>query len=67
MRTTVNLDDELLAQAREMTGIKSNTEILREALKALVQRESARRFAKLKGSEPGLRPVSRGRFDHGSD
>ena len=67
MRTTVNLDDELLAQAREMTGIKSNTEILREALKALVQRESARRLAKLKGSEPGLRPVSRRRFDHGSD
>ena len=67
MRTTVNLDDELLAQAREMTGIKSNTEVLREALKALVQRESARRLAKLKGSGPGLRPVPRRRFDHGSD
>ncbi|MCY3625811.1 MAG: type II toxin-antitoxin system VapB family antitoxin [Candidatus Dadabacteria bacterium] len=67
MRTTVNLDDELLSQAREMTSITSNTKLLREALKALVQRESARRLAKLKGSEPGLRPIPRRRFDYGSD
>ena len=67
MRTTVNLDDNLLAQAREMTNITSNTKLLREALKALVQRESARRLAKLKGSEPGLRSVPRRRFDYDSD
>ena len=67
MRTTVNLDDELLSQAREMTSITSNTKLLREALKALVQRESARRLAKLKGSEPGLHPIPRRRFDYGSD
>lgn len=67
MRTTVNLDDELLTQAREMTNITSNTKLLREALRALVQRESARRLARLKGSEPGLRPVPRRRFDNDSD
>lgn len=67
MRTTVNLDDELLTQAREMTSIMSNTKLLREALRALVQRESARRLARLKGSEPGLRPVARRRFDNDSD
>ena len=67
MRTTVNLDDDLLAQAREITNITSNSKLLREALRALLQRESARRLARLKGSEPGLRPVPRRRFDYDSD
>lgn len=59
MRTTINLDDELLAQAQRMSGLSERTQLLREALMALIQRESARRLAKLAGSEPQLQPVTR--------
>lgn len=52
MRTTVALDDELLAQAQEYTGITEKSALLREALTALVQREAARRLARLGGTEP---------------
>ena len=52
MRTTVALDDDLLEKAKKLTGIKDNTPLLREALKALVARESARRLAALGGSDP---------------
>jgi Arc/MetJ family transcription regulator len=55
LRTTVNLDDELLDEARRLTGMSGRTAIIHEALRALVQRESARRLAKLGGSEPSLR------------
>ena len=61
MRTTLNLDDELLAQAQQLTGISEKTQLVREALKALIERESARRLARLGGSEPQLKPVSRRR------
>ena len=50
MRTTVNIDDELLAQARAATHIIAKAELIQEALKALVERESARQLAKLGGS-----------------
>ena len=61
MRTTINLDDELLAQAQLMSGLTERTQLLREALLALVQRESARRLAKLGGTQAQLQPVPRRR------
>jgi len=61
MRTTLALDDELLAQARELTGLKEKSALVREALVALIERESARRLARLGGSEPRLKPVPRRR------
>ncbi|MFW6732751.1 MAG: type II toxin-antitoxin system VapB family antitoxin [Synechococcus sp.] len=61
MRTTVNLDDQLLAQALELCGPLERTSLLREALQALVERESARRLAALAGSQPDLQPVPRRR------
>lgn len=61
MRTTINLDDELLAEARELTGIKGRTALIHEGLRALVQREAARRLAKLGGTQPSLQDVPRRR------
>lgn len=61
MRTTLNLDDELLHQAIELTGIAEKTTLLRESLKALIERESARRLALLGGSEPQLEAIPRRR------
>jgi Arc/MetJ family transcription regulator len=52
MRTTLALDDELLAKAQSFTGLKEKTALVREALKALIEREAARRLARLGGSEP---------------
>jgi Arc/MetJ family transcription regulator len=54
MRTTIVLDDELLAKARAFTGVEEKSALVREALKALIERESARRLARLGGSEPDL-------------
>ena len=61
MRTTLALDDELLAQAEAVTGLKGKTALIREALKALIAQESARRLALLGGSEPRLAPIPRRR------
>ncbi len=61
MRTTLNIDDELLRQARELSGLQEKTALIREGLKALIERESARRLAKLGGSEPQLEPIPRRR------
>jgi Arc/MetJ family transcription regulator len=63
MRTTVSLDDDLLTDAQQLTGLDERTALLREALKALIERESARRLARLGGSEPELRPIPRRRPD----
>jgi Arc/MetJ family transcription regulator len=63
MRTTVTLDDVLMAQAQQLCGDLERSALLREALQALVQRESARRLAALGGSEPDLRPISRRRSE----
>ena len=52
MRTTINLDDELLATAHEMTGIKERTALIHEALRSLIEREAGRRLALLGGSDP---------------
>ena len=59
MRTRLNIDDELLAEARRVTGLNENVVLVREGLRALIERESARRLAKLGGSEPQLNSVSR--------
>ena len=52
MRTTLALDDDLLAEAEALTGLGEKTALVREALKALIERESARRLARLGGSDP---------------
>jgi len=59
MRTTVNLDDELLTKAQQLSGLGERNELLREALRALIQRESARRLALLGGSQPELNNIPR--------
>lgn len=59
MRTTLNIDDQLFEEAVRLTGVKGKTALLRESLKALIQRESARRLARLGGSEPGLDEIPR--------
>jgi Arc/MetJ family transcription regulator len=61
VRTTINLDDELLEEARRVTGMKGRTALIHEGLRALIERESARRLARLGGSESQLRPVPRRR------
>ena len=63
MRTTLNIDDELLAEAQSVTGLKEKAALVREGLRALVERESARRLAKLGGSEPQLKSVPRRQSD----
>jgi Arc/MetJ family transcription regulator len=59
MRTTLNIDDSLLAKAVELSGISEKSAVMREGLKALIERESARRLARLGGSEPELVAPSR--------
>ena len=61
MRTTVNLDDSLLIKAQSLSGLQERSALLREALTALIQRESARRLAQLGGSEPQLQDIHRRR------
>lgn len=61
MRTTLSLDDDLLAEAQRLTGTREKSALVREALHALIQRESARRLARLGGTEPALRDISRRR------
>lgn len=59
MRTTLNIDDALYAKAVELTGVHEKTALLKEGLKALIERESARRLAFLGGSEADLQPTPR--------
>lgn len=61
MRTTINLDDELLAEAHRLVGVKERTALIHAGLRALIERESARRLARLGGSESALEPVYRRR------
>ncbi len=61
MRTTITLDDELVAEASFCTGITEKTALVREALRTVIQLEAARRLARLGGSEPDLKDVSRRR------
>jgi Arc/MetJ family transcription regulator len=59
VRTTIDLDVELLQEARRLTGIDGRTALVHAGLRALIERESARRLARLGGSEPGLLTVRR--------
>ncbi|MCP5011937.1 MAG: type II toxin-antitoxin system VapB family antitoxin [Aestuariibacter sp.] len=59
MRTTLNIDDELLAEAQRITGVAEKAALVREGLRALIERESARRLARLGASESQLNPVTR--------
>ena len=59
MRTTLNLDDDLIEEAQRLTGLTEKTAVVRAALEALIERESARRLARLGGSEPTLAPIPR--------
>ena len=61
MRTTLNIDDDLLEKAMELTGISERTAVVRAGLRALVERESARRLARLGGSQPRLKSIPRRR------
>jgi len=59
MRTTLAADQELLGEAQALTGIAERSALVKEALRVLIQRESARKLALLGGSEPGLTDISR--------
>ncbi len=61
MRTTIALDDNLINEAQKLTGLSEKSGLVREALKALIERESARRLARLGGSEPKLTAAPRRR------
>lgn len=59
MRTTLNIDDEILAKAAKLTGIKEKTHLLHEGLKALIAKESAHRLSLLGGSSPKIKDLPR--------
>jgi Arc/MetJ family transcription regulator len=59
MRTTLNIDDQLLGEAQRLTGMSEKTALVREGLRALIERESARRLAQLGGTEPRLKASPR--------
>jgi Arc/MetJ family transcription regulator len=61
MRTTLNIDDDILKKASELTGVKEKTSLVRLGLEALIARESSRRLADLGGTEKDLRPIPRRR------
>lgn len=59
MRTTLNIDDDLFQRAQDLSGLQEKTALIREGLKALIERESARRLASLGGSDPQLEGIPR--------
>jgi len=59
MRTTINIDDEILKKASQLTGIKEKTSLVRRGLEALISLESSKRLARLGGTEKFLRPIPR--------
>jgi Arc/MetJ family transcription regulator len=62
MRTTISIDDELLAKAAKLAGPMDRTAMVSEGLKALIERESARRLARLGGTQPKLKAAPRRRL-----
>lgn len=66
MRTTINIDDDLLAKAIKLTGPLDRSAMVREGLKALIERESARRLARLGGTQPQLKVAPRRRQETSS-
>jgi Arc/MetJ family transcription regulator len=65
MRTTIALDEALLAKAEAYTGIREKSALVRLGLQALIEREAARRLARLGGSEPDLEAIPRRRTRRG--
>lgn len=63
MRTTISIDDQLLEEARELSGVSETGPLIRAALEALIQREAALRLARLGGSAPDIEDIPRRRFD----
>ncbi len=63
MRTTVTVDDELMAKAEELTGIRERSALVRSGIEALIARESARRLALLGGTDQAAQAAPRSRFD----
>lgn len=61
MRTTLNIDDRAIKRAAELTGVKAKTTLVRLGLEALIARESAKRLARLGGTEEGPVPIPRRR------
>jgi Arc/MetJ family transcription regulator len=61
MRTTLNIEDELLDKAAKLTGIQEKTSLVRLGLEALIARESGKRLAKLGGTEKNLKMIPRRR------
>jgi hypothetical protein len=61
MRSTLNIDENILERASELTGIKEKTALVRLGLQALIAQESSKRLAKLGGTEKSLRPIARRR------
>lgn len=66
MRVTATIDDELFEEAQDLTGIENRAEVVRAGIRALIERESARRLAKLGGTMPDLKPIPRRRFESAS-
>ena len=62
MRTTINIDDKILKKASQLTGVKEKTALVRLGLEALISRESAKRLAKLGGTENDLHSIPRRRY-----
>ncbi len=61
MRTTLNIDDQLIKRAVQLTGVQEKTQLVRLGLEALISREAAKRLARLGGSEPHLKDMGRRR------
>ncbi|MDO8445938.1 MAG: type II toxin-antitoxin system VapB family antitoxin [Deltaproteobacteria bacterium] len=61
MRTTLNIEDELLNKAKKLTGIQEKTHLVKLGLEALIARESGKRLARLGGTEKALKPIPRRR------
>ena len=61
MRTTIALDDDLVAHAEKLTGLREKAPLVRAALQALIERESSRRMARLGGSDPAAKAPPRRR------
>ena len=66
MRTTINIEDELMNKAKKLTGIQEKTSLVRMGLEALIARESGKKLARLGGTEKALKPIPRRRPTSGN-
>ena len=63
MRTTLNIEDTLINKASQLTGIREKTSLVKLGLEALIARESAKRLAKLGGTEKDLKNIPRRKIE----